>query len=916
MISVPDERIDRSIISSKVVCAGTQDEDPHRKGINTMKQTLRGLVFTICWMAGVSAFCNSQAAGTWTHTLENGMSIVMIEDHSAPMVASVICIRAGSHMETPSENGLSHLLEHLLFDGTTRSTRAELEERVTSEGGYFNAFTRKDYVAFEIVMPSDKAALGLAIQAEQLLESTIPETELAKERNVVCEEIAKDLNDPASAADDEIMQRLFGKTGYGLPVIGNYQTVKDVSRDSILRFYRSYYTPNRMTAVIIGDFSPTEMLRSVKESFGNYPRGPEYTSGSSLPQWPSGVPEISIVTRNVSGEAIRLLFPAPSISDPASLAFAAGIEHWSAAPDSPLQTALTGGESPLATQVSAFISDYSGFSFLEVAITPVKNDSIAPENMIADAKQRADAIRSAVIESAFSYVNQAPMIETAELDRMIRKWTVDFAFSKEKFHHFARDIVHYEALNVRDQLLNRTSLLTDITQKQVSNALYRYLSTPAPVMVMVIPGTEATETISSDEGIPVTTTLSNGLKVIARHDSGAPIVGIHLLVPVPSGVMAGVPRLTAEMLDAGTVKRSASEISEFLDENGLRIKLADNPYLPFDDYYSSQDYSYFRMESLADEAEPAMRIMAEMALESTFPDEAFQSTRRRLGQIARRSAQSAGELSRRMLDRLLYPDSLFVAPVIPDESFLDALTIEQIRDFHRIAYHPASCILSISGDLPADRMIELAETTWGQYPSGEAIEAPKLTHSTSSRAESGVASGEQAYIRYALPVEIKPDQIPALEVAAALLSDRLQETIREKLGMAYRLGAFVSLRRGSAVLEAGVGTRAENREVVEAALKTCISEWLKRDIDMETVRSKANALQGEAIRYRMPRINRAYYAAWREFLGFGYAYESRYLDMLDDVTIEQVKTVVRDYGKPVDQWFRVVVDGQSGQMEK
>ncbi len=868
-------------------------------------------------LLGIAA-CQAAGDGVWTSELDNGMTVVMIEDHSAPMVASVICIRAGSRMETPSENGMSHLLEHLLFDGTLHSTRAELERRVTSEGGYFNAFTRKDYVAFEIVMPTEKASLGIRVQAEQLLQSVIPEAELEKERKVVCEEIAKDIDDPAGAAEDELMRALFGESGYGLPVIGNYRTVSDASRESILRFYRSYYTPNRMTAVIVGDFDPAEMLQTVRTEFGVYPRGPERTGITQKPIWPDEG-GLKTITRKTTGEAFLMVLPAPPISSRDALAFAAAVELWSGSPTSPLQRVLTGGEQPLAVEVGTWISDYSGFSLLEIAVTPVKPEGVSEGDAGEDAARRAEQIERCILESFASWMAEPAL---GDIPILSHRWSVDYLFSMEKFHHFARDIVHYEALHARDTILHRNGLLAGLTPQSVSDSLARIraemydsgmASRIAHLSVMIVPGDPIVGPADHKTGVPVMTTLKNGLKVIAQSDPGAPIVGMHWLVPIPDGTAPGVPRMTAELLDQGTEKHTSEALAATIEQLGLRIKLADNPNLPFDDYYSSQDYSYFRMESIADSAESAMRMMAEMALESTFPDDAIQGVKRRLIQISKRSGQNAGAVSRNMLDRMLFPGTVFSESMIPSAESIESITSEQIRAFHRSAYQPSSCIFSISGGLPVNRMIEIAESVWGGYSGDASPTPPVLAVSSKPGVEYAVADGEQASVRYAFPLVVKPDQVAPLEVAVTLLSERLQQEIREKMGMAYRLGASVSLKRGVAVIEAAVGTRAGNREDVEKAIERCIREWRKGGVSSEIVRATANGLFGEAVRYRMPRVNRAYYASWREFLGFGFDFETRYLSDLQGIDAESVDQVIRMIDAAPEAWYRVVVDGKDSQ---
>ena len=186
--------------------------------------------------------------------LSNGMKMILIEKHANPMIASMIYVKAGSKYETEFNNGITHFLEHLLFDGTKTKSRTDITEGIRSKGGYINAFTRKDFTAYMTVMPKDFIEYGIQTQADMLFGSIFPKEELAKERKIVIEEIKKDRDSVQEQVFDFFESQVFANTPYARPVLGYENIISTIKRDEIVDYYHTYYKPNNMIALIIGDF--------------------------------------------------------------------------------------------------------------------------------------------------------------------------------------------------------------------------------------------------------------------------------------------------------------------------------------------------------------------------------------------------------------------------------------------------------------------------------------------------------------------------------------------------------------------------------------------------------------------------------------------------------------------------------------
>ena len=217
----------------------------------------------------------SVSAGQTTfYSLDNGMEVILKENHASPLVSSVIIVKAGSKYENEKNNGFTHLLEHMLFNGTETRSREEIDSGIEDYGGYINAFTRQEMTGYLVVMPSEFIEQGLDIQSDQLFHSILPADQFPKERDIVAEEIKKDNDVVGNVATDYFNAVKFAGTPYARPVIGYEETIRNVTRDEVMAYYKRYYVPNNMTAFISGDFETPDMKKLVDKYFGSIPKLP------------------------------------------------------------------------------------------------------------------------------------------------------------------------------------------------------------------------------------------------------------------------------------------------------------------------------------------------------------------------------------------------------------------------------------------------------------------------------------------------------------------------------------------------------------------------------------------------------------------------------------------------------------------
>ena len=171
-------------------------------------------------------------------TLDNGLKVVIAEDHSSPVVALNVWVRVGSADERADEAGMAHVFEHMLFKGTERRAVGEIARTVEAAGGNINAFTSFDMTVYHITMASRDAATGIDVLADAVRFSTFDAEELLREREVVVEEIRRGEDSPNRALSQGVFSLAYREHPYRLPVIGTEESVRGFSREQLLDFHK------------------------------------------------------------------------------------------------------------------------------------------------------------------------------------------------------------------------------------------------------------------------------------------------------------------------------------------------------------------------------------------------------------------------------------------------------------------------------------------------------------------------------------------------------------------------------------------------------------------------------------------------------------------------------------------------------
>ena len=210
----------------------------------------------------------------YTHVLDNGLTVLLQENHSAPVVSHQIWYRVGSRDEVPGKTGISHFVEHMQFRGTKRFPGLESVMEIRRNGGILNASTGPDCTAFYETMPSNRIGIAIEMEADRMMNSLFDQKDVEAERTVILSEQECDESYPTFRLVTSMKKTAFPHHPYGREVIGETSDLQALTRSDLYNHYRTWYAPNNAVVTMAGDFDTVEMLRRIEAAYGTIPARP------------------------------------------------------------------------------------------------------------------------------------------------------------------------------------------------------------------------------------------------------------------------------------------------------------------------------------------------------------------------------------------------------------------------------------------------------------------------------------------------------------------------------------------------------------------------------------------------------------------------------------------------------------------
>jgi predicted Zn-dependent peptidase len=895
---------------------------------------------------------NLDAATPLNIKLSNGFEVVLIENHQNPVISCVVTVKAGSSYEDFTNSGVSHMLEHLLFNGTEKRTQEKLYKEIDFYGIYNNAHTDTDYTNYIVLAEKSNIEKALDIQSDMLFNSTFPKDKFEKEKGIIINEIVRDTSEPSSLENEFFNLRFFYGTPYNLPAIGIPETIKNMTREQVKEYYERYYVPNNMTAIIMGDFNSKEMLRLVKRYFGKYP--PQKLPTENHHRIQQSDLSYQLSASSISHSSITLGIPLPGIENPDFYGMLIIAQFLDADLQERVNSNLKSNNKGEVFNISVNIDFNKHFSFLKISISSPLGSNV-------------EDIKKATLEEINKFTNE-PINEEERRGVIVSTKTQEISLS-EKPHYYGMVKGKFIAAGGWDFAKNYISKLEKVSVPQLEDIAKRYLLNPAFMTSLITSGEEGIETVRekmkkdyylkeesangekifTEESIKLVNewkkkiqktevrrqksedkqktkkrgeikkvTFKNGLTLIVNSNKDSEVFAVHLLAKnrslmEPEG-KTGIVDFIHRIMERGTEIADYKTFQKELSAIGVTLKTRDSEFIPYDDFYTTHEYSYLRLETIDEYYDKGIEILANLITNPRFENEDIEFVRTEMLNLIKREDSKADTLSKKLFFEEVFKGFPQSKAISGTSETINSITKEDLENFHKIYFSPDNLIITVATGIGADEAIKKIHRFLGNREK-RAIELPAIDFSRFIVKETPNTplsinrdlKTRQSYLRIGKLIKIDPVDMAALRLLGYIFSERMAFELRERQGLAYSIGAWFSLYDEThALFVAAMGTTPDTVEMARDGILKEIKNFKQVEIKEEDLKRVVNKyIAGELMR-GLSSINRCYYMGVAEFYKKDVDYHNKLSAELKRVKLTDMKRAKEKY-LSVDNLIEVVV---------
>ena len=656
--------------------------------------------------------------------LPNGLTVLVHEDHSVPIVAVNLWYHVGSRDERRGRTGFAHLFEHFFFNGSQNYPHGFREAMDDLGANNRNGTTNTDRTNFFEDVPISALERTLYLEADRMgfLAANINQEMLERERGVVQNEKRQGENQPYGRSFDRLLQILYPYSHpYSWSTIGSMEDLQSAKLDDVKAWYGTYYGPNNAVLALAGDITVEQARALTMKYFGAIPPGPP------LPRLEAWVPELEADIRDTLQDRVpqhRLyrawhLPPAGDRDVHAMELFASALAGSESAP---LERRLV-FETGLATNVSAFVNDQ------ELSSTFIVVVDVKPDADPAEAERELDATLAALLQRGPS----AP-----DLQRARTRYLAGFARGTERLGGFGgRSDVLAESQTYHgdsEAYLRRLGDIAALSPVQVKAVAQRWLGRHhATLLVAPFPKLRAGRDDFDRTQLPALgappkvafprmqrATLSNGMHVVLLERRSVPLVNMALTIDAGASAdpadAAGTSRFALDLLLKGTTTRDAFRLADERDALGATLGTG-----------NSLDQSFVYMNALRANLGGSLDLLADVARNPAFPAEMVELQRKQ--QLAAIEQQRASPTAavQRMLPSLLYGSAHAYGRTggsLGTEATVSGLQRASLLGWHRRWFVPSNVTLVVAGDITLDALVPELERSFGGWQGGRAPAKP------------------------------------------------------------------------------------------------------------------------------------------------------------------------------------------------
>jgi zinc protease len=862
----------------------------------------------------------------------NGLQVLLLPEHSSPTLTFMVTYRVGSRNEVTGTTGATHILEHLMFKGTTKHNRSKgnsFDQLLERSGAVTNATTWLDRTNYYETIGSDQLAEVVDLEADRMRHLKLLDSDRQPEMTVVRNEYERGENSPFTALEKEIYHAAFVAHPYHHSTIGHRSDIEKVKIEKLREFYDSFYWPNNATVTIVGDFQPKDALALVKKSFGVYPKSPKPIPQLYTEEPPQDGPRRVVVKRpgELGMVAIAHKITQATHADYAAISLLSAI--LADGKNSRLYKTIT--DKNLSTGVNNDVG-YNADPSLHILFLPLA-PGVKHEEVEKIALQEIERLKK-------------DGVDAAELQAAVAKSLADAAFERDGSFAVAGRLNESIAagdwsLYYRLEDATRKVTLDDI--KRVANTYFNVDQSTTGWFIPTASGGGAAASVESPAGLshkaspnyyrnpdsprtgaavksPNAPAASGGSIVpvarMAAHAKRTQVAGIDLVAytmgvkdvitlrgSLPAGTALGtgnpaIPTLTAMLLDQGTQAQDKFAIAQKLEAVGASIGFA-----------AGTNVLDISAKCLKKDLTLVLSLMAEELRSPAFSAEEFAKAKRQYAGAIKQQLEDTDFRAEDAFSRLAFqpghpnrnpdPEALLAA--------IESATLDDVLAFHKAYYGPAHMKLVAVGDVDSAALQADVGQVFSGWTGGSAalrqVKADQATAPRQAQVELAGKTSVSVVLGQASGLQHQHPDYQALSMATAILggsfTSRLMATVRDQEGLTYSIDAGLgddSFNEGDWKISASFAPAMLDQGI--ASTRRQLERWYQKGVTAAEVEFRKSFLVG-AFQVKLSTtsglantllntLNRGYPLDWVD----------NYPAKIRAITVQQVNAAVKTYLQP------------------
>ena len=846
---------------------------------------MRKVIITLC-LIFIGNLCNAESFNVFK--LDNGQTVIIEEVHTNPIVTIDTWVKTGSINENDENNGVSHFLEHLFFKGTTNHQPGEFDRILEAKGAINNAATSKDFTHYYITIPSKDFDLALNMHADMLQNPLIPRKEMEKERKVVLEEISKDINSPSNKVYNNLVEMMYTTHPYKRKVIGTSDIIETITRENILQYFNTYYSPSNMVTVIVGDVDTQKALDKVESEFNaEYKKVPKhnYTKEKIL----TSQKRKTDYMQTQSGY-ILIGFRGVDINSNDSYALDV------------LATILGDGRSSILYQnikdkkQLAFAISASNATFKDDGLFYV-SANFTPENL--------EKLETEIFDEISAIQKKGVTTEQVNLAKNIIERETYYA--RESITNIAQEL-GYTTVTTGDTKFyeNYIENIKKVTPADVKRVANKYLGVSKSAVSIILPEKNNEIQISDKKPLNTQATLinensetqkyllSNGVTLLLTPNTTNDIIAISIFAKGGEFIekIPGTAKLTSTVMLKGTKKYTSTELSQIMEDNGIKISPA-----------SKGDAFSINILTTKGEYDKTLDLLNEIVNNAVLDDYEIEKARKDKINSIRKNRDLPLQKAIEEYNTLIYKGSVYSNSTKILEKTLPQIEQNDIKEYYNTIFNPKNIVISVNGNVDKEKTIagltkifpnkSDTEFDYKNY-SIPPVTTPRISVQTDKNTET-----DWIFLAWQTEGLNNMKDYATLQVIDSILgsgmSSRLFKNLRDQEGLAYQLGSGFNpnILRGSFVVY--IGTNPQNLELAKSKLFEEINRFKKEYVGTKELQEAKDKLIGQFVIGQETNLEKASVLGWFEASGRGYNFKNEYSKLINSVTESDIIEVANKY---------------------